>query len=670
MDNIDITSEVNFIWSIANRLRGTYQSDKYKDVIIPMVIIRRFECALNDTKQKVLEQFLKNPDTPPFILQKFSGYDFYNTSKFDLTELCHDEKDLKANFIDYINSFSQNVKDIISDLEFDKQIDKMDKGNNLYSIVKAFSELDLNPKTIDNIKMGYIFEDIIRRFSENAEAGDHYTGRDIIRLMVNILLVHCPDLQKEGRAFDILDQACGTGGMLSTANDTIKKFNQSAYIKLYGQEINPESYAICKADMLIKGQNADNICKTDTLIKDEFIDTKFDFVIENPPFGTAWGGKEARSGVEIAVKNAFKTSRFPAGLPSSGDAQMLFLQSALDKIKPEGKVAIIQNGSPLFSGGVSSGESQIRKYLLENDYIDAIIALPTDLFYNTGIATYIWILDKNKNSHRKGKIQLINANGFFVKLRKAMGNKRNELNSQNIEDITQIYKNFEENEFCKIYPNTEFIYKEYSVFEPLQRSYAICKERLENLPKALSSFFDEAKFSEFSQKSELNAKEQKEFDKLNANKAVYEAIFKTLNENLSDEIFLQKDKFTKHLNEILKPLKLDKKLLEKISHALSKPDPNAQIQRDKNGEIIYDKESKDTEIIKFDENIDEYMRKEVLPHKPNAKASFEYKIGAEIPFTRYFYKYSAPKDINELEREFLELCEHANELTKRLFSDE
>ena len=663
MENINISTEVNFIWSIANRLRGTYTSDKYKDVIIPMVIIRRFECALSETKSKVLAQ----PNSPSKVLQKLSGFEFYNTSKFDLSELCHDEKNLKANFKEYINSFSANVKEIISDLEFDKQIDKMDSGNCLYSVIKAFCELDLNPKTIDNIKMGYIFEDIIRRFSENAEAGDHYTGRDIIRLMVDILLTDCPDLQKDGKSFDILDQACGTGGMLSTANDAIKKINPNAYIKLYGQEINPESFAICKADMLIKGQNADNIRKTDTLIKDEFSDTKFDFVIENPPFGTAWGGKEARSGVEMAVKSQFGGSRFPAGLPSSSDAQMLFLQSALDKVKDNGKIAIIQNGSPLFSGGTTSGESQIRKYLLENDFIDTIIALPTDLFYNTGIATYIWILDKNKNPQRKSKVALINANSFFIKLRKSMGNKRNELNSQNIKEITKIYKDYKENEFCKIYPNSEFIYKEYTIMTPLQRSYAINEERIANLPNALNSFFDEAKFLEFSEFDELSTKEQKEFDKFKANKEIYEAIFATLNANLSDTKFLDKDSFIAHLNQIFANLKLDKKMVEKIAHALSKHDLNAQIQKDKKGEIIYDKESKDSEIIKFDEDIDEYMQKEVLPHLPNAKTFFEDKVGAEIPFTRYFYKYTAPKDINELQKEFLELNQIANDLTKRLF---
>ena len=349
---IDVSTEVNFIWSIANKLRGTYQSDKYKDVIIPMVIIRRFECALAPTKQKVVETYKANPNYPAKAMYRISGFQFYNTSEFDLAELVNDADHLAANFKAYLQSFSPNVQEIIvsaeKGLDFYKQIDKMDKNNRLLSVVKAFSELDLDPRTIDNVKMGYIFEDLIRRFSENAEAGDHYTGRDIIKLMVNILLAEgCDDIFDDGKVITVLDQACGTGGMLSTSYNFIKRYNPTADVRLFGQEINPESYAICLAEMLIKGQNAENICYQDTMKKDRFPETKMRFVIENPPFGTPWGGKDAAEGVEDAVNEEYKKGfdgRWGAGLPGSGDMQMLFLQSAIDKMDDNlGRAAIIEH---------------------------------------------------------------------------------------------------------------------------------------------------------------------------------------------------------------------------------------------------------------------------------------------------------------------------------------
>ncbi|MCM1008928.1 MAG: type I restriction-modification system subunit M [Ruminococcus flavefaciens] len=366
---VDVSTEVNFIWSIANKLRGTYQSDKYKDVIIPMVIIRRFECALEETKQAVVEQYKKNPAYPAKAMCRVSGYQFFNTSEYSLAELVNDPDHLAANFRNYIEGFSANVQDIIKSLDFDKQIEKMDKNNRLLSVVKAFSELDLDPKTIDNVKMGYIFEDLIRRFSENAEAGDHYTGRDIIKLMVNILLAEgCDDIFDDHKEITILDQAAGTGGMLSTSYNFIHRYNPTANIRLFGQEINPESYAMCVAEMLIKGQNAENIRMQDTMKSDCFPDRQMRFVIENPPFGTPWGGKDAAEGVEQAVKDENKKGfdgRFGAGLPGSGDMQLLFIQSAVNKMDDNtGRAAIIENGSPLFSGGTSSGESQIRRYLL------------------------------------------------------------------------------------------------------------------------------------------------------------------------------------------------------------------------------------------------------------------------------------------------------------------
>ena len=680
---VDVSTEVNFIWSIANKLRGTYQSDKYKDVIIPMVIIRRFECALAPTKQKVVDQFKANPAYPAKAMYRVSGYQFYNTSEFDLAELVNDADHLAANFKSYIQGFSANIQDIIKSLDFDKQIDKMDKNNRLLSVVKAFSELDLNPVSIDNVKMGYIFEDLIRRFSENAEAGDHYTGRDIIKLMVNILLAEgCDDIFDDGKVITVLDQACGTGGMLSTSYNFIKRYNPSADVRLFGQEINPESYAICLAEMMIKGQNAENICYQDTMKADRFKGTKMRFVIENPPFGTPWGGKDAAEGVEQAVNDEYTKGfdgRWGAGLPGSGDMQMLFLQSAIDKMDDNfGRAAIIENGSPLFSGGTASGESQIRRWMLENDLIEAIIALPTDLFYNAGIATYIWVLSKNKRCERKGKIQLINASEFSSKLRKALGNKRNEISAENRLEITKLYADFAENEYCKIYKNEEFIYREYTVMQPLQRSYAITGERIEAMLSkgSLSSLYDQAKVDELENMEELSGKDLKKLENYQNNQVVYESIIAALQAAVSGQVYDSPKAFMPVLTKALANATADKKLFDKIADGLSVMDKDAEIQKDKKGNILYDKETKDTELVKWEESIDDYMTREVLPHVPDAKAFFEedlgkkkpiIKTGAEIPFTRYFYKYQQPTPSEELEVKFMDLELSVSDRVSKLF---
>lgn len=634
-------------------------------------------------KKAVIAQHKKNPKFPAKAMYRLSGYTFYNTSEYTLAELVNDADHLAANFKSYITGFSANIQDIIRSLDFEKQIEKMDKNNRLLSVIKAFSELDLNPKTIDNVKMGYIFEELIRKFSENAEAGDHYTGRDIIKTMVNILLAEgCDDIFDDGKVITILDQACGTGGMLSTGFNFIKRFNPSADIRLFGQEINPESYAMCMAEMLIKGQNAENIRYQDTMKADCFPDTKMRFVLENPPFGTAWGGKDAGEGVELAVIEEHKKGfdgRFGAGLPSTSDMQLLFIQSAIDKMDDKlGRAAIIENGSPLFTGGTSSGESQIRRYLLENDLIEAIIALPTDLFYNTGIATYIWVLSKNKRDERKGKIQLIDASGIYHKLRKALGNKKNEISPEDRAAITKLYADFEENELCKIYKNEEFIYREYAVMQPLQRSYGITIERINNMVASgvLNSLYDAAKVFELENAEELTGKEEKKLQNYRDNKPVCEAIMQALYDNVSDELFMSPAPFLKYLSSVFSGVDIEKKLVEKIAHGLSVMDKTAEIQRDKKGDIIYDKETKDTEIVKYEEDIETYMQREVLPHVPDAKWFFEenlgakkpvIKTGAEIPFTRYFYKYQQPKPSEELEKQFLELEKSVSERIAKLF---
>lgn len=686
---IDVTLEANFIWSIANKLRGSYMPDKYGDVVIPMTILRRLECALESTKGKVIKAYKQNPSFPAKALYRISGFQFYNTSEYSLKELCNDPNHIADNFKNYINGFSTNVQDIFTELEINKHIDKMDKDGCLYTVVEAFSDLDLSIKTYDSIKMGYIFEHLIGKFYQNVDAGQFYTGRDIIKMLVEILMAEgCDDIFDNRKVITVCDQACGTGGMLSTAYNYIKHYNPTADVKLFGQEFMGQSYAVGLAEMLIKGQDAENFKHVDTFKTDCFKDIKMRFVIENPPFGTPWSGKDAKEGQEKAVRDeALKgeNGRWGHGLPSGGDSQLIFMQSAIDKMDDKlGRAAIIENGSPLFTGGTASGESQIRRWMIESDLIEAIIALPTDLFYNTGIQTYVWILSKNKRPERKGKIQLINAAEIYHKLRKAAGNKKNEINPEDRKKIAHLYADFVENKYCKIYKNEEFLYKEYTVMQPLQRSYAITEERIEQMltKGSLSFIYDEGKVFEFENKLEpLTDKEKKKLEEFHKNKPIYDKIIETLKANLNEKIYYKLSDFEPVITYVLK--NFDNKIINKVIDGLSEMDKKAEIHKDKKGNIIYDKESKDTEIVKFEEDINTYMAREVLPHIPDAKAFFEgksenatwdedngektIKIGAEIPFTRYFYEYKEPTPSEELLAKFQELEKQVRENINKLF---
>lgn len=686
---IDVTQEANFIWSIANKLRGSYMPDKYGDVVIPMTILRRLECALESTKGKVIKAYKQNPSFPAKALYRISGFQFYNTSEYSLKELCNDPNHIADNFKNYINGFSTNVQDIFTELEINKHIDKMDKDGCLYTVVEAFSDLDLSIKTYDSIKMGYIFEHLIGKFYQNVDAGQFYTGRDIIKMLVEILMAEgCDDIFDNRKVITVCDQACGTGGMLSTAYNYIKHYNPTADVKLFGQEFMGQSYAVGLAEMLIKGQDAENFKHVDTFKTDCFKDIKMRFVIENPPFGTPWSGKDAKEGQEKAVRDeALKgeNGRWGHGLPSGGDSQLIFMQSAINKMDDKlGRAAIIANGSPLFTGNTASGESQIRRWMIESDLIEAIIALPTDLFYNTGIQTYVWILSKNKRSERKGKIQLINAAEIYHKLRKAAGNKKNEIKPEDRKKIAHLYADFVENKYCKIYNNEEFLYKEYTVMQPLQRSYAITEERIEQMltKGSLSFIYDEGKVFEFENKLEpLTDKEEKKLEEFYKNKPIYDKILETLKNNLNDKIYYKLSDFEPVITNVLK--NFDNKIINKVIDGLSEMDKKAEIHKDKKGNIIYDKESKDTEIVKFEEDINTYMAREVLPHIPDAKAFFEgksetatwdedngekiIKIGAEISFTRYFYEYKEPTPSEELLAKFQELEKQVREKINGLF---
>ena len=679
--SIDVSKEVGLVWSIANSLRGAYTSDKYKDVIIPMIIIRRFECALEATKDAVVAKHKQNPNLPAALLCQVSQYPFYNYSEYNLKRLLDDSDSIASNLKSYIEGFSANIQLILEKLlKFSTQIDKMDKSNRLYSVVKKFSDLDLYPEHVDSMKMGYIFEDIIRRFSENAEAGDHYTPREVIRLMVNVLLAEgCDDLlTEEGKIATVLDAACGSGGMLSTAYDFLRRKNPYVDVRLFGQEINPESYAICLADMLIKGQDVKNIKgdeEANTLKIDCFPDQKMRLVIMNPPFGTPWGGKDAPEGQEKAVRAEFKKGgRFEHGLPGTGDAQLLFMQHAINKLdEKNGRAAIISNGSPLFSGGTTSGESQIRRWMLEEDLIEAIIALPSQLFYNTDIGIYIFILSRNKRPGRRGKVQLINAVDMWKPLRKSLGKKRREIGRESMKTITGLYYNFEENQYCRIFPNEEFMYKEYAVYQPLQRRGVLDAESIERLRTSSyftsnSSIFNEPDFEQLKEMNPRSAADEKKYQKYLAGQQFVADVLAILEANLSKRVFMDYGVFEKHLNSLLGKVKgMSASRLSGIAMELTIMDKTAVVQKDRKGEIIKDTTTKDTEIIKLTQDPEKYFEAEVYPHVPDAIWAYEFdpkkkesstnkeKLGAEFPFTRFFYEYKEPEKADDLLAQFMEL---------------
>lgn len=479
--NSKITNKAALIWAIADKITGVYKPHEYGKVILPLTVIKRFDSILEETKSDVLAAYEKcrNMDNDIMrneILTNASGHPFYNTSKYTLRTLLDDPDHIDDNFASYINAFSPNVCEIIEKFEFAKdELPKMREYGLLFTVLQEFGtdKADMHPSRVSDIEMGYIFEELIRKFSEsyNEEAGQHYTPREVIELMVHILLNFDNAMLSSKEARTIYDPACGTGGMLSIASEYIKKHNSSAAFLCFGQEINPETYAIAKADMLIKGENDSLIRSGNTLSDDQFPKQTFNYIISNPPFGREW--KKEKASVEKEAKLTRENGgRFFMGLPAIGDSQMLFLSNAVAKMKPveEGgsRMAIVHNGSPLFTGDAGSGPSNIRKYLLENDLLEAIIALPNDIFYNTGIATYIWVLSNNKEKHRMGKVQLINANGLYEKRRKSLGNKRNDIPQTAIDEIAKIYGDFRENKLSKIFKNEDFGYRKVVVERPLR----------------------------------------------------------------------------------------------------------------------------------------------------------------------------------------------------------
>lgn len=697
---LNVNKEVDMVFSIANTLRGPYKADKYKDIIIPMIIIRRLECALatkdassKTRKQKVTEAYKKNSKTPQKVLERLAGYPFYNTSDFDLAGLLDESPAIVENFHFYLESFSPNIKDmLITRLKFKEKITDLDKNNRLLGVVKKFSELDLNPETIDGHKMGYMFEEIIRRFSENAEAGDHYTPREVIRALSSILLAEgCDDVFSEGKEITVLDMACGTGGMLSTTHDFIKRMNPDATIRLFGQENNPESYAICLADMLIKGQKADNIRFADTMKEDCFEKISMRFVIANPPFGLSWGGKDAGDGVEKAVRTEAKkgtNGRFGAGLPATGDMQLLFMQHAIAKMsRKNGRAAIISNGSPLFSGNTMSGESQIRRFMLEKDLIEAIIALPSQLFYNTDIGIYAFILSKNKRKERVNKIQLINAVDMWEPLKRSLGKKRREISKDQIDLITEVYAAFAPGSKtlysekrktdckidCRIFDREEFMYKEWAVYQPLQRRGVINAESIDALRTSVyftanSNLYNESELAELEETNPRDAKAEKKYQKYKRGKIFIDAVLAALEAHQSDEVYMDFALFQAAVKDIIKNVEgYTNSRLNGIVMEMSIIDKTAVVQKDRKGNILTDPTTKDTEIIKLNQDVQAYFDAEVLPHVPDAIWAYEFdpkkavnaqnreRLGAEFPFTRYFYEYKAPESADDLLAQFVDI---------------
>lgn len=568
-----VSEKASLIWSIADKLVGVYKPHEYGDVILPLTVLKRFDSVLSDKKDKVLEMAKKYPETfakRDFILKETAGQKFYNTSKYDFKRLLDDPDNIEENFYNYINGYSDEVKDIIKNFDLNKQIKKMASNGILYQVIDTFNseKANLHPNYVSNIEMGYIFEEIIRRFNElsNEEAGQHYTPREVIELMVNLIFEDEEELADSSKIKTVYDGACGTGGMLTAAMEYAKKLNSSSRMLCYGQELNAQTYAICKADMLIKGEDSNNIRHGNTLSGDLFSGETFDYIIMNPPFGIEWKNEK-----NAVLKEAEKGSdgRFPAGTPAISDSQLLFLQNAVSKMKPEGsKVAIIHNGSALFKGDAGSGESEIRRYVIENDLLDCIIQLPNDMFYNTGIATYIWILSNKKPGHRTGKVQLINASEFYDKMRKNLGSKKNKLSKEHIDNITKIYGDFVENEYSKIFENEYFGYRKVTVLQP-------------------------------------------------------------------------------ELNEDGTP------------------------KKNKKREYIPNKNLTDTENIPLQETIEDYMNREVIPFAKYAYIDeSKTKIGYEISFTKYFYKYQEPRKTEEIMKEILELDRKLDGVLKELQEDE
>lgn len=643
------------IWSTADLLRGDYKQSDYGKIILPFTMIRRLECVLEATRDDVLEEHeaRKSLGIPmgQFLTRK-SGHSFYNTSKFTLTKLMADANNIRENLDSYINDFSENAREIFEKYEFAIQVDKLNESDLLYLIVEKFASFDLHPETISNHQMGLLFEELIRKFAEasNETAGEHFTPRDIVRLTTSLLFSTDDDvLTKSGVVRSLYDPTAGTGGFLTSGTEYLHELNSNATLVTFGQELNPESYAICKADMMIKGQSVDNIKYGNTLSNDQLSTNKFDYMLSNPPFGVEW--KKVQKTVVDEHKERGFDGRFGMGLPRVSDGSLLFLMHLISKIRPasEGgsRIGIILNGSPLFTGGAGSGESEIRRYVLENDLLETIIAMPNDMFFNTGIATYIWVLSNHKQTHRQGKVQLINASAMGEPMRKSLGSKRKYLSDEQINDIVRSYGEFEQTKQSKLFNTTDFGYRRITVERPLQLSFYPHDE------------------------SKLDAlQNDKAFIKL---KELGEEISTALT-TLTHSKINSRDAFKKQLSNALQT-KLSATQFKLIQKHIGEHDDDAELCKDAKGKLEANADLRDYENIPLAQNIEEYFAKEVTPHVPLAwidKKKTDAKdgevgiVGYEIPFNRHFYEYVPPRPLDVIDAELEALNKEIMEMLREI----
>jgi type I restriction enzyme M protein len=676
---------VSFLWGVADLIRDTFKRGKYQDVILPLTVLRRLDCVLEPSKAKVLETQakyhgkLENLDPQ---LRRAAGYAFYNTSRYDFEKLLGDAPHLAANLRNYIAGFSPNMREVLEKFDFDGTITKLNEQGLLFKVLERFKNVDLHPDKIDNPTMGTVFEELIRKFNEalNENPGEHFTPRDVVHLMVDLMLAgEDKRIRGEGVIRTVCDPCCGSGGMLTITKNHIvvgewrdgrqvgEPINPKAEVHLFGQEVNPETFAICKSDLFMKstdGRDAENIAFGSVLSNDRHAGRTFDYLIANPPYGKDW--KRDEDDVKAEHERG-ESGRFAAGLPRISDGQLLFLQHMLAHMKPpkEGgsRVAIIMNGSPLFTGDAGSGESEIRRWILENDWLEALVALPEQLFYNTGIATYVWVLSNRKAPARKGKVQLIDATSFWVPMRKSLGDKRREVPREKADEILRLLGEFEEGDYVRIYPTTHLGFRKITVERPLRLNFQASPQRIARLD-------EERAFQNLavSKKKKGAAREKEEA----AGRAEQEAIRKLLG-TLPDTLYRDREEFEKALGAAARKvgMKLSAPVKKVIPSALSERDETAQVCRDSKGHPEPDPELRDTESIPLSEGIEAFFEREVLPHVPDAwidtdkcdrKDGEVGVVGYEINFNRYFYQYTPPRaleaigaDIREIEKDIVRM---------------
>ena len=653
----------SFLWNVADLIRDHFKRGKYQDVILPFTVLRRMDCVLAPTKVKVLEaskdfktKGLKNPDGQ---LRRAAGYVFYNTSKYDFQRLLDDPGHIAANLRNYMSGFSENMREVMEKFQFEGTVKKLEEKDLLFKVVEKFAAVDLSPDAVDNHAMGQVFEELIRKFNEalDENPGEHFTPREIVGLMVDFLLAGDDEIGKPGVNRTICDPCCGTGGMLSVAREHILRSNPKANVFLFGQEVNDETFAMCKADMYMKskdGKEAENILFGSTLREDRFPGQTFDYLIANPPYGKDWKQDE-----EYVLAEAEKgpKGRFSAGLPPKSDGQMLFLELMLSKMndsKKPSRVSIVMNGSPLFTGEAGSGASEIRRWVFENDWLEAIVALPNDMFYNTGISTYIWVLSNNKEPKRKGKVQLIDASGdaYCQKMRKSLGSKRNEMSAEHVAAVLKLYKCMKESENCKIFKNSDFGYRRITVERPLRLNFQASPERLKRLEE------DKAYIGLAESKKKGKAGEEEATE----GKKVQKQLLKALGTLDAAKVYTDQAILETDLDRVLEKGGVDIKapVRKTIMKALSERDPKAPPMMADSKNLEPDGDLRDFENVPLSEKIEAYFDREVRPHVADAwindgitdeKDGKVGKVGYEIPFTRHFYKYVPPRPLDVIEAE-------------------